>query len=93
MQVVSCDKKERVESDEVQVEIAANGRIPAHLITENIIDVTGPIEPLIGWERNNKEGKPNWSLSSEATICYAPGAVVSTEKIFHISEHGLLTAS
>lgn len=63
-------------------------RTTAHLITENTTNATGPIEPLIGWERNNEDGKPNWALS-KATICYAPGATVTQPETFTITTNGL----
>lgn len=91
VQLVSCDKKEMTTSDEIQVEVAKNGRISAHLITYNTTNITGSIEPLIGWERNNP---PNgngqkWKLSDKAMICYAPGAMASANAQFTIGQNGL----
>lgn len=63
-------------------------RATAHLITGNTTNITGPIEPLIGWERNNEDGKPNWSLSKH-TICYAPGATIAPNTTFTIRHNGL----
>ncbi len=71
-----------------------NGRLPAHLETTNLngLTVNGPIEPLLGWERNNADDKYNWSLS-QAEICYAPGAVVPENSTFTITENGRWQAS
>jgi hypothetical protein len=69
-------------------ELTASDRITAHLQTENALNVIGPIEPLIGWERNNEEGKPNWSLGQH-TVCYAPGAIAPENSTFAIGDYGL----
>jgi hypothetical protein len=88
VQLAVCDEKEIVDNDEVQITLPANGRLPAHLQTENLngLAVTGPIEPLTGWERNNKNGKSNWRLSP-AVICYAPGAAIPKETTFTITQN------
>ena len=92
VQLVGCDKKETIESERIRVEIAANDCITAHLKAEKVTGVVGPIEPLIGWERNNQENrKANWQLSKEAVICYAPGATVTTASVFLIGESGVLS--
>ncbi len=70
---------------------AVDGRIVAHLEAENAADVVGPIEPLIGWERDNRAGKnAGWRLTPQATICYAPGSTVAGQSAFIISRWGLL---
>lgn len=57
-------------------------RIIAHLDVGNpeAAYVHGPIEPQIGWERDNRpDSTPKWRLSSP-TIAYAPGAVIAPER-------------
>lgn len=91
VKLVSCNRKEGMASDEVQVEVTANGRITAHLKTENTTGVIGPIEPVVGWERNNAPSQSrNWRLSP-ATICYAPGAKVTQSATFMVGQFGLWT--
>lgn len=64
-------------------------RSTAHLITDNITNVTGPVEPLIGWERNHEpSGGTKWRLSSP-TICYAPGAKSDLSTGFMIGHYGI----
>lgn len=65
-------------------------RITAHLIAEKAANITGLIEPLIGWERNNTNNDNNkrWKLS-KAKICYAPGATVAQPETFTITTNGL----
>lgn len=67
-------------------------RIAAHLVAQNVSNVTGPIEPLIGWERNNPKDKntngKKWTLST-AEICYAPGANVEGRPKFTIGANGI----
>lgn len=88
LQLVSCNKGEPVQ-DAPRAQMH-NNRITAHLIAENITGVTGPIEPLIGWERNNdEERKSNWKLSKQAIICYAPGTRVPKESSFNIGSNGV----
>lgn len=67
-----------------------NNRITAHLKAENVSNVHGPIEPLIGWERNNDKNRTtNWKLSQKAIICYMPGAEVTTQnQRFTIGQDG-----
>lgn len=67
-----------------------NNRITAHLKAESGCNVHGPIEPLIGWERNNdKNRKSNWKLSQQAIICYMPGSEVTTQnQTFTIGQDG-----
>jgi hypothetical protein len=63
-------------------------RLTAHLIAEKASNITGTIEPLIGWERNSGNGRA-WKLSDKATICYVPGATVANTQTFTIGEYGL----
>lgn len=72
-----------------QVQVATGDFLTAHLKAENVTGVTGAVEPLIGWERNNdRNPKTNWRLSKAATICYAPGSIVSTDATFVIGANG-----
>lgn len=89
VKLIHCDKKREINGETVTVAVTANGRITAHLITQNTTNVTGPIEPIIGWERNNEENRPNWLLSQEAKICYTPGTFVASETSFTIGDDGL----
>jgi hypothetical protein len=91
VQLVACAEKEMVASDEIQVKVAKNGRITAHLIAEKAANITGLIEPLIGWERNNTNNGNNkrWKLSDKAKICYAPGATITQDTPFTITTDGL----
>lgn len=88
--LINCEEKETVSGEEVPVDIDANGRLPAHLIAENVTNVTGSIEPLIGWERNNDNKQSNWKLSKKAVICYVPGALVAANSTFTIGDNGRL---
>jgi len=73
--------------------ISAKEHITAHLRAENVTGVAGPVEPLVGWERNNNPAESsNWRLSSSAAICYAPGAIVTQDQTFLIGEYGILGA-
>lgn len=87
--VAACDKKGVIEGSEVQVKPDDNGRITAHLIAHNVTNVIGPIEPLIGWERNNNDDNSKWKLSDETAVCYAPGAIVPENSKFTITHSGL----
>ncbi len=89
LQLVCCEEAKACGGDEPVACVKENSPILAHLKTKNINDMSGAIEPLIGWERNNEEGQPNWSLSKEAVICYAPGAVTGMERRFIIGPYGI----
>lgn len=73
-----------------------NGRVTAHLKADSATGVTGPIEPLLGWQRNNeKDRRSKWHLS-QAMVCYEPGSSVTqpTPPTLYISsEYGLLTTA
>jgi hypothetical protein len=89
LRLVSCDKQDEPFTTEPRA-ATNNGYITAHLKAENITDITGSVEPLIGWERNNDEDrKSNWKLSKRAIICYAPGAEVIGMRDFTIGQDGL----
>jgi len=88
LQLISCDPQD-APVDKPRA-VPYNGRIIAHLKAENVAGVTGTIEPLIGWERNNdNDRKSNWKLSQQAIICYAPGAEVTETRDFTIGRDGL----
>lgn len=75
-------------SEEPTTKVEKDRPIPAHVRAEGV-SMVGPVEPLVGWERNNHENSAKiWSLSS-ATICYAPGAVVTVESAFVIGHYGI----
>ena len=86
---VSCKQDDAYDTTKLTVQVAKNDPITAHLKAANTTGVIGPIEPLIGWERNNKDDKPNWSLSKEAVICYAPGAIVTMERDFTLGRYSV----
>ena len=78
-------------TDEPSQNRAAGEPVTAHVIAESA-DISGTVEPLVGWERNNEhDRKSNWRLSN-AKICYAPGAIVKNESSFKIVEYGLWEA-
>lgn len=86
---VSCD----IQCDRFDNEPTANlhnGLVTAHVKAEKTTGIVGPVEPLIGWERNNDiKRTSNWRLSPEASICYAPGAKVTGEGNFTIGPYGI----
>jgi hypothetical protein len=86
---VKLINKLKPEEAEPTGQLSSGNKITAHLKGKDITGVIGPIEPVIGWERNNEDGKPNWSLSKEAVICYAPGAKVEEEISFTIGHYGI----
>lgn len=89
VRLVNKLEKEAVDGDPTGMP-TENGRITAHLIAQKSTNITGPIEPLIGWERNNDKNRTaNWQLSQQANICYAPGAVVVSKQTFTIAANGL----
>lgn len=61
----------------------------AHVWAEGCGSVVGPVEPLVGWERDNTgDGVRNWRLSSPM-VCYAPGAEVTADSAFAIGHYGV----
>ena len=87
---IHCDRKGIELYDEPMVELHNGDSITAHVKAEEVTGITGPVEPLIGWERNNdKDRKSNWRLSTEALICYMPGSKVSGRGNFTIGPDGI----
>lgn len=82
-------------SDEPQVKCEKDEAIPAHALAVDIDDrkavanVSGSIEPLVGWERDNKDTSRKWRVS-QATICFAPGAKATENTTFNIGCYGIL---
>lgn len=88
---VDCALKGTVVGDEVRVEIECGYSILAHLHAADVTEIAGPIEPLIGWEWDNRaRDNAGWRLTPQAAICYAPGATVAKQSAFVISRWGLL---
>jgi hypothetical protein len=74
--------------EEPTIEIEKDKPVLAHVQAQGA-NIVGPVEPLIGWERDNDENSvKNWHLSS-ATICYAPGAMVKSKTTFIIGRYGV----
>jgi len=87
---ICCNKLEVPLSYEPTVELHNGDHIAAHLKAAKVTGIVGPIEPLIGWERNNSnDRKNNWRLSEEAIICYAPGARVIVDGNYTIGHNGV----
>lgn len=77
-------------TDRVSIQLVAGEPLPAHLVANGQVSVRGPVEPLIGWERNPKADRP-WRLSERAIIAYAPGSQVGEDATFAIGAYGHLT--
>jgi hypothetical protein len=82
--------------NEPQVEYKAGKKIMTHALAVDkngrkaVTNVTGPIEPLVGWERDNDETNSRKWRVSQAIVCYAPGARVTEDVIFTIGHYGIL---
>ncbi|MCB0047686.1 MAG: hypothetical protein KDD92_19850 [Caldilineaceae bacterium] len=89
MQLVSHTKQDEPSTSAPRA-TTCNGRITAHLKAEqNMTGIAGPVEPLIGWERNNDMGgNSRWRLSRQAIICYAPGSMIDEDRDFIIGADG-----
>lgn len=93
IKLVRCQPDADYRGDEPQVQVAGGDVLTAHVKAANAARVTGAIEPLIGWERNNeRDANSNWRLSKAATICYAPGSTLATDATFVIGANGILEA-
>jgi len=74
--------------EEPAVKVEKDSPILAHVRGKGA-NIIGPLEPLVGWGRYNAEKRAKkWHISS-ATICHAPGAVVTTESTFTIDHYGI----
>lgn len=74
--------------EEPTIKVEEDMPVLAHVLAQGV-SVVGPVEPLVGWERDNQgNSAKNWRLSS-AMICYAPGAVVKRKTTFIIGRYGI----
>ena len=75
--------KWEVRNGEVVLTLHEGANLTAHTKAMNNGDalsgIAGPIEPLVGWERNNAtNARKAWKLST-ALVCWAPGGKVKVE--------------
>ena len=64
-----------VNRDIVERRINRNERVLAHVAASNIQDeLSGLIEPLVGWERH--AGRGGWTLTNHVELAFVPGSVV-----------------
>jgi hypothetical protein len=84
-------------SEEAKIKLENGDKIPAHALAVDpdghkaVTGVTGAVEPLVGWERDNESTARKWRVS-QATICYVPGAEVTAETTFSIGTYGIWEA-
>ena len=71
------------------VTVDKSKRAYAH-VKVNAGKLSGPIEPVLGWERNNNQthNGPSWGISS-TVACFSPGAVVTELHTFTIGDFGI----
>lgn len=75
--------------EELTIKVEKDKPVLAHVQAEGV-NIVGPVEPLVGWERDNDENSAkNWRLSWPVLICYAPGAVVKSKTTFTIGHYGI----
>jgi len=76
---------------EVAIVVPAGRRLLAHALAESLLrdDVSGPIDLLSGWERDNDDPKRIWRLS-RVKIAYAPDAKAKRELRLKLNPWGVL---
>jgi hypothetical protein len=82
----------RVNRDVVEREINRNERVLAHVVACTIQDeLSGFIEPLVGWERDARRG--GWTLTDRVELAFVPGSVVACDWMsFVVDRFGLWKA-
>jgi hypothetical protein len=75
--------------DAVEVKIKSRERVLAHVDARNIQDeLSGSIEPLVGWERD--AGRGGWALTKNVELAFIPGSVVTCDQVsFVIDKFGI----
>ena len=79
-----------------ELTLAAGEPLPAHALAVShqqrrpIRSARGPIEPMVGWERDNDASTRRWRLTPDPAICYAPGSRVRRAQTCQIGPLGLL---
>jgi hypothetical protein len=87
-----------LDSDAPEITLSARTPLPAHLPIGNGMKLKGDIEPLVGREWGEKEGKTGKGFGmrvtpfAAATMCWMPGSVLAAdeEKTLKLSEYGIL---
>ncbi len=82
--------------DRIVITVPKGSHLTAHAIAAGdgaVGGLTGPVEPLVGWERK-EDGR--YGLSEKVRVAYAPGSRVSemiTEITVCVGEHGVWQAA
>lgn len=81
------------DAEEPRINVVKDGPVLAHVIADSSSSLSGKIsgrvEPLVGWQRDNRQETPTaWHLP-QAKICYTPGSIVQSECTFKITDHGI----
>jgi hypothetical protein len=69
-------------------------RLTAHALAvggKAVSGIVGPVEPLVGWERDNENPGRTWRLST-ALICWEPGSWVSEAITAQVGPFGIWEA-
>lgn len=72
-----------------------DNRLTAHAVAAGkgaVSGIVGPVEPLVGWERDNENPGRTWRLST-ALICWAPGCTIDAQTSVIISNYGIWEAA
>jgi len=78
-----------VQGSDVILAIPEGVHITAHALAAGdgaLQGVTGPVEPLVGWERRENGG---YRLTEDVRIAYAPGAVATRRLSVRVGGHGV----
>ncbi len=69
-------------------------RLTAHAVAtgeRGVSGIVGPVEPLVGWERDNENSGRTWRLST-ALICWAPDSRPSEDIAIQVGPYGIWEA-
>src|SRR5207244_2606505 len=70
------DLSQGVQDDPLHLSIPKGQPIEAHADAGMAAGkISGPVEPLLGWERNNAGGS-SWRVSNPR-VCYEPGSILT----------------
>lgn len=82
-------------NDEVTLTVPEGGKLTAHARAAGngtVAGIVGPVEPLVGWERDNEDSKRTWRLST-AVVCWAPGSQATQEIEVRMTPNGIWEAA
>ncbi|RME00445.1 MAG: hypothetical protein D6816_13700 [Bacteroidetes bacterium] len=83
--------KVSLDNERPMVQVEKEIEIPAHVLADNNVKVSGRVEPLVGreWRSNNSKNRFVGQHIAFNGLCYPPGSRVLSDMSFRIGDFGI----